>query len=447
MTYKMIIRATCGLAILWGPRIVYAQAGGSSQSNVPVIASGQMPTATPSENALPENVLEGVISAGALFDDHAVLGIASQRSDITYSVSPSLSFTQAFPRFTWGLSYGPGMAISQHRLYQDQLTHSFGGHFSWRVSRHGTFSAEQGFSLSTNPFIGFGQPGFAINPGPTVSPNQTIYLPNLRSRSIFSHAMYSYQFGERSMLGFGGNFNSLHDDSTPSNGSTIPLIYSQTAGWEAYISHQTSARNLFGFQYGGQVFKFSQSNARTTTHSFLVFDQINFTPRASLTFYGGPEYSLIANQVQLNLGFLAITIPIKTNEWTAAGGVIYSWTGRRAAVTFNYSRGVSNGGGLVGAVELNSGSANMSWKLAPRWSLNGSISGADDQLLAVQNGSNEARTYSASLGLGPQISRNISVQFYFERLNQTGSLSGFASGNHDIAGASLAYTFRKPLGR
>ncbi|MGB6624510.1 MAG: hypothetical protein WBE43_06965, partial [Candidatus Acidiferrales bacterium] len=215
----------------------------------------------------------------------------------------------------------------------------------------------------------------------------------------------------------------------------------------AYISHQFSAKNQLGLQYGLQVLKFPHQNARTTTHSFLVFDQVNISPNSSFTIYGGPEYSLTFNEVELSLGFIVITIPINANQWTAAGGVIYNWTGNRTAVAVNYSRRVSDGGGLVGAVELDMGTATFTGKLSPHWDVFSTISGAQDQLLASSSPQSGLLTYSVRAGLRQQIWRDISMSWFYERLNQTGGFAGFPIGNHDLAGVSLTYTLLKPLGR
>jgi hypothetical protein len=225
------------------------------------------------------------------------------------------------------------------------------------------------------------------------------------------------------------------------------LIRSQVASGNAYYSHQFSARNQLGVQYAAKVLRFPANNARTTTHTFLLFDEMKLTPNTTFTVYGGPEYSLTANQVVINLGFITITIPVRANQWHAAGGVIYNWTGQRLAATLNYMRQVSDGGGLVGAVELNAGTATISWRLASRWSLSSTLAGADNTLLAVQNAQNELRTYSARVGVEHQLSKNLTMGMGYERLNETGGFAGFPIGNHDIAYGSITYSFMKPLGR
>ena len=436
-----------GLLLLLMPAGIYAQVGGSAQPNVPMIASGQMPTAVPRDDQALTNGFEMRIEAGARFDDNPFLGSAIRRSDIRYSFTPSLAFVRTLRRFDWGLSYGPGVDISQHRLFSDQFTNDFGGNFTWSISKRGVLSAQQNYILSTNPFQQFGSQPFTTTPGPINSPNQSIYLPNFRRTSSLSQAQYSYQLGAHTTFGMGGNFDLSRYSNTSRSGVTTALINSQVASGNAYLSHQFSPRNQVGFQYVPQVLKFPQRNARTTAHSFLIFDDIQITPNAKFTVYVGPEYSLTSNQVVLTSAFVILTIPVKANTWSWSGGGTYALNGQRWAMVLNYSRRISAGGGLAAAVELNEGTADFSWKLTKNWDMTMDLAGADNQLLAVKTSQDELLTYSANLGLRRRIFENLSMNIFFERFNQTGGIAGLRSGNHDVAGVSFTYKFLKPFGR
>ena len=156
---------------------------------------------------------------------------------------------------------------------------------------------------------------------------------------------------------------------------------------------------------------------------------------------------MIFNQVALNAGFAILNIPIRQNTLSWSGGAIYKMTGRRGAMVLNYSHGVSDGGGVTGAVDLNAGSAHFNWQLSPNWSMKMDLMAADNQLLAVKTGAVELRTYSATLGFGRRIYKNASMNLFFERLNQAGSIVGLSSGNHNLAGVSISYDFSRPIGR
>ena len=445
MVFQRLMYVLAGVSFLVAPRMACAQA--AEQGNVPVLGTGQMPTAVPSNEFIPTNVFAMTVTAGVRFDDNALIGSVPHRSDLGYSFMPSFAFDQTRPRVSWGVSYGPGVDISQHAFFPDQFTNDFGGHFTWLVSKHSSFSAQQNYILSTDPFQQFGTQAYTTTPGPIVSPNQSIFLPNLRRVSSLSQAQYSYQPTARTTFGIAGNFGLEHfsENSGSSNSST--LINSRNVSAQAYVSHQFSARNQLGVEYAAQVMRFPIGNARTTTHSLLIFDDIKLTSNTKLSVYAGPEYSLTSNQVELGSGFLIVIIPVKANQWTWSGGSIYSWTRRRTAMVLNYSRRISNGGGLMGAVQLNGGSADFSWKFTNRWSLRLNVAGADNQLLGVTTGQQELLSYSASVGLSREILRNTFMNLFYQRLNQTGGIPGLSTGNHDMAGVSFQCRFAKPLGR
>lgn len=435
-----------GLALLFPSRAALAQESsgmpGVTAANVPVLASGQLPSVTPTGEEVPPNALGFNLFLGANYDDNARPGVTPRQWDVFYSVLPRISLEETRSRIVWSVAYTPGIELSQQLLYRNQFAQRFAGTVAWRTSPHGTLSAQEYYLVTTNPFSGFS----TTEPGPTIAPNESIFVPNLRQTLTLSHAMYSYQSSAKITMGFGGTFQLQKYDSVPHSGPSTSAIHSQIASGQAFIARQFTARNQLGLQYSGQVLRFPQADARTTTHSFSVFDQMNVSSRTSITLYAGPEYSLISNEVVLNLGFVVISIPVKSNQWSASGGAMFNWRGDRLATSIDFSRRVSEGGGLIGAVELTEGSAELVWQLARDWSLTSSIAGASDQLLGVSSGPNELKTYSGQFGVRRQLGRNLALQMFYRRLNETGSINGLVIGNRDIAGVTLEYSFLKPLG-
>jgi hypothetical protein len=444
--------AAVGSLVLLIAAVAHAQTsvptGGDS---IPMLGSGQMPGAVPRDGAGASNIFLASISGGGNFLNNAGYGPATQQSDIGYSVTSTIAFAQTGSRIAWGVSYAPGLYGSQHNLYADQLTQAFSGHVTLLATRHSTFSVQQNYILSTNPFQQFGQQPFSTTPGPVVAPNQSIFIPNLHRKANLTQAQYFYKLSEHTTFGLSGSYG-LQDYGTGTISSsataTAPLfIDSRSITAQGFLSHRFTPRNQLGVQYNAQILKFPQGNARTTTHAFQVFDQVRLTPNTSFTLYGGPQYALTLDQVELNLLFSIVTLPVKENTWSWSGGGMYSWTGRRAAVVLNYRHGVSDGGALFGAVTLDNGSATVSWKLSPNWNLNASFLVANNQLFAVQNSQSELRTYATNLNLTRRIGKNLSMNLFFSRFSQTGTLAGISTGNHDAVGVSLGYTFLKPVGR
>lgn len=446
MTLRELRQVSISVLFLAVPTMAVAQTTTSQPtvaSNVPVLASGVSQQTLPQGEEEPPNAIEGRLTVIGNYDDNVFPSVTPRQWDVNYLVDPMISFEETRPRLEWRLSYTPGVEISQRGFHQNLFAQKFKGNFTWSVSPHGILSMEQYYTVTTSPF----GTGTGIAPGPLISPNDTVFLPNVRQTRLMSHLLYSHQSSPQTTMGVGGTYQLLSFDSIPKSGVATPLIHSQVASGEAYISHRFTRSNQLGFQYGGQVLKFQQTNARTTTHSFLVFDQIDFSDRSVLTLYGGPEYSLTAGQVALNLGFVILTFPVHSNQWSGSGGLLYRWTGDRLAASVDVSRRISDGGELFGAVELTSGKTDLVWRLTRNWDLAFTVLGADEQLLAGDTANRELLTYSGQIELRRHLWRDLSISWHYARLNQTGSINGLRLGNRDIAGASLEYSFLKPVGR
>ncbi len=433
-----------GLLFLLIPSTLCAQFAGP---NVPMVASGQRPTAVPGDGAGRSNLFSASFAVAARFDDNAIVTATTKRSDIGYSFRSNFAVAQTFRRFDYGLTYGPGFDTSEHGFFGEQFTNVFSGHFTWLLSKHSSFSVQQNYVLSTDPFQQFGSQPFTTAPGPVVAPNPSVFLTNVRRTSNFSQAHYSYQPSQHTTVGLSGNYGLSHFGSTSSSPTNATLLGFQTVSGQAFVFQQITPRNQLGIQYSGSVLKFQQVSARTTTHSFSVFDEVRLTQNTSLSLYGGPQYALIFNQANLNLGFAILEIPIRENSLSWSGGATFKMTGRRGAMVLNYSHSVSDGGGVTGAVNLNAGSAHFDWKLSPNWNMRMDLMAADNQLLGVKTGATELRTYSATAGFGRRMYKNVSMNLFFERLNQAGSIVGLSSGNHNLAGVSISYDFSRPIGR
>ncbi len=268
---QRFMQVAVGLLFSLMPGALCAQFAGS---NIPMVASGQMPTATPGGDASRSNIISARFEVTARFDDNAIVTATTKRSDIGYSFRSNFSVVQTFRRFDYGLTYVPGFDTSEHGFFGDQFTNVFSGHFTWLLSKHSTFSAQQSYILSTDPFQQFGSQPFTTTPGPVVAPNQSVFLTNVRRTASLSQAQYSYRPSQHTTLGLSGNYNLSHFGGTSSSPTNATLLGFQTVSGQAYVSHQITPRNQLGIQYSGSVLKFQQVSARTTTHSFSVFDEV-----------------------------------------------------------------------------------------------------------------------------------------------------------------------------
>jgi hypothetical protein len=127
-----------------------------------------------------------------------------------------------------------------------------------------------------------------------------------------------------------------------------------------------------------------------------------------------------------------------------------NWQGRLTAVAFSYSHSISGGGGLMGAVHLDSASALVRQQISK--TLSGSVAGsyAQNDLLGspLQRNLN-GHSVSGTASLQQQLGQHFNVQLGYTRLHQTYSNVAViaATPNTNREFVSVSYQFSRPLGR
>lgn len=435
MSFRLFLLLT-GLAMIM-PLTTSAQIG----PQVPASAGGQVSPTVPSSEAPSNDVFEFGLGMGATYDSKIFINSSTgTSSDIRYGVTPRFALTKSLPRLIFKLRYSPGVEVSEHRLYRSLFSNNFDGGFTYTPTDRTAFTARQQYNLSTNPFNSLG--------GPIGPLGQSTFVPGFKETSLLSNANLTHQFSEFNTLGIGGSFADRKYENQRQGQPTTSLIQSRIASGNAFFTHQNSPKNTIGLQYQGQAVEFPQQNARTFTHSFSILDVITFSSRASLTLFGGPDYSLTSNQVVFSLGGILIQIPLKKNAWSGAGGAVFTYQGERTAFNGEFSRGISEGGGLLGAVSMTSGRLELVERLTKNWDLDMNGTGSVSNLIsASSSAAPQLLNYGGGASLKRSLGRNVSLQFFYQRRNQSASNFGQNFGNHDVGGASLDIHFLRPLGR
>jgi hypothetical protein len=200
------------------------------------------------------------------------------------------------------------------------------------------------------------------------------------------------------------------------------------------------------YQYQRLVAYPTAGQDETQTHALLFFYTLYATSRFSLSFFGGPQYS---DTVQPPLPPLQLQLPA-TRAWTPAAGGSMSWQGRLTNVALSYSHIISGGGGLMGAVKMDSASASIRQQLARR--LSGSVAGmyAQNDVVGSALGANtNGHTVSGTASLQQEVGQHINVQLGYTRLHQdySGVAVLAATPNTNRESISISYQFSRPLGR
>ena len=464
---------------LWG-MVLYSVAVWSQSEDPAKAAPGQAST-QPAENAAPVEASESVIehpedrmqtpppvavrsfplgftaqekgsflryglSFTTAYTDNALYGFAANPvSDVSYSVAPTIALDESTSRLRILASYAPGFTFYQRLSERNEADHNAALQFSYRLSQHVTFAAEDNFQKSSNVFNNpnFGSAG-GIS-GSTVVPNFTVISPIADRLTNSGSVGLTYQFSLNGLVGASGAFSKL-DYPNPSQ---VPgLFNSDSQAGSAFYAVRFLNIHYLGitYQYQRLVAQPTQGQSETQTHAALVFYTLTPGPHFSLSFFGGPQYSDTAWPASPPAQPSAVEI----KAWDPAAGASINWAGRFTSMAISYSRIVTSGGGLLGAVHMQNASAAFRQQLGKR--ISASLEGGyaqnsviDGSLLSNINGHTIAGTASLQQDLGQHLSARLGYTRLHQNYGGVSILSSTPDANREFV--SISYQFARPLGR
>ena len=392
------------------------------------------------------NYLRGGLAFTSAYTDNAIGSISGQPvSDLSYSVAPFIALDETTSRLHWVFTYAPGFTFYQRESSRNETDQNASIDLQYRLSPHVTFSARDGFQKSSNVFNQPDLGGAAAVSGGTQEPNFSVIAPIADRLSNSGNVGLNYQFAANGMVGASGTFSNLH---YPNQAEVPGLFDSSSQGGSAFYSLRVSKMHYIGatYQYQRLVSNPTVGQNETQTHALLFFYTLYATSRVSLSFFGGPQHS---DTVQPPQPPLQLQIPA-ARAWTPAAGGSMSWQGRLTNVALSYSHIISGGGGLSGAVKMDSASGSIRQQIARR--LSGSIAGGyaqNDVLGSALAGATNGHTVSGTASLQQALSQHISVQVGYTRLHQdySGVAVLAATPNTNREFVSISYQFSRPLGR
>ena len=247
------------------------------------------------------------------------------------------------------------------------------------------------------------------------------------------------------MIGGSGTFTNLHYLDP----AQVPGLYdSSSQGGSAFYTHRISKMHYIGvtYQYQRLLSYPAPGTNETQTHSLLFLYTLYATPRFSISFFGGPQYANVGPQYSAT-----VSIPTPASQsWHPEAGGSLSWQGRLSSLAVSYSHMISGGGGLIGAVQMDSASASIRQQLSR--TLSASVSGGYTQnnvLAATSLASSNGHTVSGTASVQQQFGQHLNVQLGYTRLHQNYSTVAVLASNPNTNRefVSISYQFSRPLGR
>jgi hypothetical protein len=392
------------------------------------------------------NYLRGGLAFTSAYTDNALGSVSGQPvSDVSYSVAPFIELDESTPRLHVITTYAPGFTFYQKNSSRNESDQNASIDLKYRLSPHVTFSARDGFQKSSNVF---NQPDLASATavsGGTQEANLSVIAPIANRLSNTGNVGITSQIAANAMVGASGTFSNLHYP----NQSEVPGLFdSSSQAGSVFYSLRISKMHYVGatYEYQRLVAYTTGTPSETQTHALLFFYTLYATPRLSVSFFGGPQHS---DTVEPPSPPLQIQLP-ESKAWTPAAGASLGWQSRLTNVAVSYSHIISGGGGLIGAVKMDSASVSIRQQMTR--SLSGSVAGGyvqNDVLGSALSAGTNGHTISATASLQQQFGEHVNLQLGYTRLHQdySGVAVLAATPNTNREFVSISYRFSRPLGR
>jgi hypothetical protein len=410
----------------------------------PPTSGGTYPVAVGAEERA--NYLRGGVTFDTAYSDNVLAGAsATPLSSVSYSVWPTIALDETSSRLHWVLAYAPGFTFYQKLSAYNESDENLALELTYRLSPHLTFSARDGLQKSSNvfnqPFLGAAG---AVSGGTTVA-NQSVIAPLADRLSNNGSVGLTYQFAANSMIGASGSFANLH---YPNPAQVSGLFDSESEEGSGFYAVRIAKRHYVGsiYQYQRLLSYPAPGTNETETHAALAFYTWYPSSKFSASIFGGPQYADSSPQFAAT----GSASSPASQSWKPDAGGSLSWQGLHNSAAVSYLHMVASGGGLLGAVQMDS--ATLSLRQQVLRTLNATVLGSyaqNDLLVNTPLASGNGHTVSGTALLQQFVGQRFNVQLGYTRLHQDYSTVAALATNPDTNREfiSISYQFSHALGR
>ena len=384
------------------------------------------------------NYLRGGVNVSAAYDDNPFMASSGATSNTSVSIFPNISIEETSARIGWKLGYAGGLTINENLPDQNQNSQNVNFDSQYRLSPHVNLRVAENFSMTT----GFFDSGNGVGVIGSGGPNASLIAPLSTQRSSVTTVEANYHFALNDLVGASGSFYDLHFTNIPAG---TDLTDSQTASGSAFWLHR-----LVGEDWGGVSYHFERITfnpmGETRVHSFLAVNTLSLSKRFTLSGFVGPQYSE-------NQGLVTgATQPAQSSAWSVSGGVEGGWRNQRTSVSAGYSRSISDGGGLLGAVRLQTVHGTFRRELVPGWAATLTVSHGTNDSFTVPSATSASsiNLTSAGASLERNVAKSVGLRLGYtrdfqEQFGVPGSVQTLDA-NRNRLFVTLSYQWAKPLG-
>lgn len=420
--------------LLFLPFLAWSQE--AEQQRVPATLTSDVPEVVAGETSR-VNQLTAAFTFSTVYDDNIQSARTNHMSDWRFNAAPSIRIDETRPQLHWDVEYEAGVSRYLDLPVGTQSSHNFTGSFEYKPVSRLKIRLRQDYLRAMDPFSIIENRSLGV----VNSPNQTIVAPSAVRTVLTSQADLQYGLSPHSSIGVTGTFIKSHYSNATSDSTPFNPLSGQTLNGSLYYSAKLSPRGSVGVQYVVADMTYDHSSARVQTHSFLGFTTLGFDAHSTLMLWGGPELTRSGGRL------LEDTLPAIRREWNPAFGAVYTWLGSRTDIGISASRRVTDGGGVMDAAAVTTGTLSLGRRLSRNWTGRSSITLARNRSTGFAASPGVLRSLFGALSIERQITRNVLANVAFDRVYQDGTGTYAAIGNHNRLQLSIRYSFSRPLGK
>jgi hypothetical protein len=263
---------------------------------------------------------------------------------------------------------------------------------------------------------------YSLPTGPPPSLNATVLTPLARQLANQSEVNVAYDLTSRSSIDVSGSYAFANFSEFSNLGSSdLSLFNTQTGTGGLGYQYRLTRHFTIGGRYLFQYFHFGQANANDT-HSMFLTVSWEMGPHATLSFFGGSQYSISHGQFVLPLTIgsspgSSLTFG-PTNEWVPAGGGSLTLRSDRTVLRVTAQRLITDGGGLLTTVINQNEGAELRQRIAYGFDFIWTGSNARSIALDETPGTGAADTQSAGMSIEHSLFEDLSMHVEYDFMRQ-----------------------------
>lgn len=408
-----------------------------------------------SQDVSRRNFLGLGMGVGATYDSNLLSTVAPSLGGFIYSFLPNVNLQITRKRLTWGLDYSGGYIVDQKIKGANQELHNVAFDLKYRLSPHVTLSLDDHFSRV--PQLVNQLPGAStISGGGAVQqPNQSVIIGSLAVQTQnAATAQLTYQYSASDVVGVGASNFIARYGKSPAGSPQSTLFNTNSYEGNGFYNHRLTPRNWLGLTYSYQRFSFTPVQETVNGDSILGLYTFYLKPSMQLGFFAGPEYSdlntILVTTVVTPPTVTVTSTPTSSRHWSFSGGGSFGWQGKRTSANASVYRKISDGGGLLGAVELVAASGGVRRQILRTATLEfNAIYGTSSSLEQASGDFIKLNSVTGNLLWTQKLTRGFAVSAGYTQQyqKQTTQTPPAQTVNHSRGWVTLSYEFDKPLGR